>query len=108
MRNAMLMTTSDAMPGREIAETLGLVSANAVRTRHVGRDILAGLKNLVGGEIGAYRDLLSESRGQALERLGAEAAALGADAVVAVRLSTSSVAQGASEILAYGTAVKLR
>lgn len=104
----MLMTTSDAVPGREIAETIGLVTANAVRARNLGRDVLAGLKGLVGGEIGAYQQLLSESRRQALERLGAEAEALGADAVVAVRVSTSSVAQGTSEILAYGTAVKLR
>ena len=104
----MLMTTSDSVPEREIVETLGLVSANTVRARHVGRDILASLKNLVGGEIGAYRQLLTESRQQALERLSAEAEAMGADAIVTLRVTTSSVAQGASEILVYGTAVKLR
>lgn len=103
----MIMTSSDNVPGREIAETIGLVTANAVRARHVGRDILAGLKNIVGGEIGAYRDLLTESRDQALERLRVEAEDAGADAVVAVRITTSSVAQGTSEILAYGTAVRL-
>ena len=103
----MLLTTSDAIPGREITETLGLVNANAVRARHVGRDILAGLKNLVGGEIGAYRQLLVESRAEAIERLEAEATAMGADAVVALRLSTAAVMGGAAEILAYGTAVKL-
>ena len=104
----MLMATSDAVPGREITETLGLVTGNSVRSRHVGRDFLAGLKGLIGGEIGAYRELLRESRQQALEQLGAEAEAMGADGIVALRLTTSSVAQGASEVLAYGTAVKLR
>ncbi len=104
----MLMTSSDSVPGREIGETLGLVTANAVRARHVGRDILAGLRNIVGGEIGAYRQLLVESREQALERLEEQAEALGADAIVALRLSTAEVMQGAAEILVYGTAVKLR
>lgn len=102
------MTTSDTLPGREIAETVGLVTANTVRARNVGRDILAGLKNLVGGEIGAYQQLLSESREQALGRLEEQATEQGADAIVALRMTTSSVAQGASEILVYGTAVKLR
>ncbi len=102
------MTTSDTVPGREIAETLGLVTANSVRARAVGRDIMAGLKSLAGGQIEAFRDLLTESRGEALVRLSNEAEAMGADAIVAMRLSTSSVMQGAAEILAYGTAVKLR
>ena len=102
------MTTSDFVSGREIAETLGLVTANSVRARNIGRDILAGLKNITGGEIGAYRQLLVESREEALNQLGAEAEALGADAIVALRLSTAEVMQGAAEILAYGTAVKLR
>ncbi len=104
----MLMTTSDSVPGREVAETLGLVTANSVRARNIGRDILAGLKNITGGEIGAYRQLLIESREQALAQLEAEAEALGADAIVALRLSTAEVMQGAAEILVYGTAVKLR
>ena len=103
----MLMTTSDTIPGREIAETLGLVSANTVRARHVGRDIVAGLKNLVGGRIGAYQQLLADSREEALARLAADAEREGADAVVAVRIATASVAQGAAEVLAYGTAVRL-
>ncbi len=103
----MLMTTSDTIPGREIGETLGLVTANAVRARHIGRDILAGLKNIVGGEIGAYRQLLLESREEALRRLEEEATSQGADAVVALRMATASVASGAAEILVYGTAVKL-
>ena len=104
----MLMTTSDEVPGREIAEALGLVTANSVRARNIGRDILASLKNITGGEIGAYRQLLVESREQALAQLTEEAEALGADAVVALRLSTAEVMQGAAEILAYGTAVRLR
>lgn len=104
----MLMTTTDQVAGREIAETLGLVTANTVRARNLGRDIQAGLKNLVGGEIGAYQALLSESREVALARLEAQAEQRGADAIVALRMTTASVAQGASEILVYGTAVKLR
>ncbi len=104
----MLMTTSDSVPGREVAETLGLVTANSVRARNIGRDILAGLKNITGGEIGAYRQLLIESREQALAQIEAEAEAVGADAIVALRLSTAEVMQGAAEILVYGTAVKLR
>ena len=103
----MMKTTSDTVPGREIQDTLGLVTANAVRARHVGRDILAGLKMIVGGDIGAYRQLLTESREQALERLDGEAGNLGADAIVALRMTTSSVVQGASEIMVYGTAVRL-
>ena len=103
----MLITTSDSIPGREITETVGLVTANAVRARHVGRDILAGLKNLVGGEIGAYQQLLIESREQALGVLEANAERQGADAIVALRMATASVAQGAAEVLVYGTAVKL-
>ena len=103
----MIMTTSDSIPGREIAETSGLVSANAVRARNVGRDILAGLKNLVGGEIGAYQQLLIESRQQALAAIEADAERQGADAVVALRMATASVTQGAAEVLVYGTAVKL-
>ena len=104
----MLMSTSDSIAGREISQTLGVVTANAVRARHVGRDVLAGLKTLVGGEIGAYRDLMTESRDQAIERLRTEAEAMGADALVSVRMTTSSIMQGASEVLIYGTAVRLR
>ena len=103
----MIMATTDAVPGREISETIGLVTANAVRARHVGRDILAGLRNIIGGEIGAYRQLLVESRQEALQRLEAEATAQGADAIVAMRIATASVMSGAAEILVYGTAVKL-
>lgn len=104
----MFITTADTFPDREIETTIGPVVANAVRARHVGRDILAGLKNLVGGEIGAYQQLLMESREEALYRLEQDAAGMGADAIVAMRMATSSIAQGASEVLVYGTAVKLR
>ncbi|GAB4327616.1 MAG: YbjQ family protein [Dehalococcoidia bacterium] len=104
----MLITSSETVAGFEIAETLGLVTANSVRARHIGRDILAGMKNVFGGEVGAYRELLNESRAEALQRLEEQAAALGADAVVALRLATADVMQGVAEILAYGTAVKLR
>ncbi len=103
----MILVTTEAVAKREIGETLGLVTGSTVRARHVGRDILAGLKNIVGGEIGAYQTLLSEAREEALARLSERAEAMGADAVIAVRMTTSSVAQGASEIVAYGTAVRL-
>jgi uncharacterized protein YbjQ (UPF0145 family) len=104
----MIITTSDNVPGREISATLGLVTENSVRARNVGRDVLAAFKNVVGGEIGAYRELLNESREEVLMRLTAQAEEMGADAIVALRLSTAAVMQGAAEILAYGTAVKLR
>ena len=81
---------------------------NAVRARHVGRDITAGLKNLIGGEIGAYQKLLSDTRAQAIERMEGEAEELGGDAIVALRMATSSMAGGAAEVVAYGTAVRLR
>ena len=103
----MLMTSSDNVPGREIEETIGLVTANAVRSRHIGRDILASFKNIIGGEIGAYTQLLRESREQAFAELTATAEAEGADAIVGVRMATSAIASGAAEILVYGTAVRL-
>ncbi len=103
----MLITTSDQIPGREIAETVGLVTANSVRARHVGRDILAGFKNLVGGRIGAYQQLLMESRQEAIGAIEEQATEQGADAIVALRLTTASIMGGAAEVLVYGTAVKL-
>ncbi|MBU1175459.1 MAG: YbjQ family protein [Alphaproteobacteria bacterium] len=103
----MLIATSEKIEGREIAETLGLVRGNTIRARHVGTDIIAGLRNLVGGEVTEYTKLLGEAREQALDRMVAEAERLGADAIVGMRFATSMVAQGAAEILAYGTAVKL-
>ncbi len=104
---SMILATTETVANREVGETLGLATGSTVRARHVGRDILAGLKNLVGGEIGAYQTLLSEAREQALSRMSERAEAMGADAVIAVRITTSSVAQGASEVVAYGTAVRL-
>ena len=103
----MLFTTCDEVAGRKVVRVLGLVRGNTIRARHVGRDIMAGLKMMVGGEITDYTKMLAESREQALDRMKEEATAMGANAVVAVRFSTSSVAQGAAELLAYGTAVVL-
>jgi uncharacterized protein YbjQ (UPF0145 family) len=103
----MLIATTEHIVGREITETLGLVRGNTIRARHVGTDIVAGLRNLVGGEVSEYTKLLAEAREQALDRMVAEAEQLDADAIVGVRVATSMVAQGAAEILAYGTAVRL-
>lgn len=104
----ILIVTTDGVPGREIAEALGVVRGSTVRAKHIGSDIVAGLRNLVGGEIKEYASLLAGAREQALDRMIAEARALNADAVVAVRFETSTITQAASEILAYGTAVKLK
>jgi len=104
----MLITTQDNFADREIVETLGLVRGNTIRARHVGRDIMASLRNLVGGEIGEYTKMLAESREQAIDRMIAEAKSKGADGIVCLRFTTSSVMQGAAELLAYGTAVRLK
>ena len=104
----MILTTQDEPCDYEVLETLGLVRGNTIRARHVGKDILAGLRNLVGGEITEYTKMLAESREQAQDRMLAEAVALGADGVVGIRFTTSGVMQGCAELLAYGTAVKLR
>ena len=103
----MLMTNLESVPGREIVRHLGLVQGSTVRAKNVGRDIMAGLKNLVGGELKGYTELLQESRQEAVDRLEQQAQAVGANAVLNVRFTTSSVAQGAAEMLAYGTAVVL-
>lgn len=103
----MIVTTTDFVRGREVAETLGLVCGNTVRARHVGKDVQAVMANFVGGEILHYTKLLAEAREQALDRMVEHARALGADAVVTVRFSTSEIATGAAEIVAYGTAVRL-
>jgi uncharacterized protein YbjQ (UPF0145 family) len=104
----MILTTQDEPSDYEVVETLGMVRGNTIRARHVGKDILAGLRTLVGGEITEYTKMLAESREQALDRMLAEASQLGADGVVCVRFTTSAVMQGSAELLAYGTAVKLR
>jgi len=103
----MILTNIECVPGKNVVEHYGLVSGSTVRAKHVGRDFMAGLKNIVGGELKGYTELLSDARKQATERMVAQAEELGANAVVNVRYSTSSVAQGASEIYAYGTAVKV-
>lgn len=105
--NDLVLSNLETVPGRQIVEHYGLVSGSTVRAKHVGRDIAASLKNLVGGELRGYTELLQEARKEATDRMVAQARALGANAVVNVRYSTSSVAQGAAEIYAYGTAVKL-
>lgn len=104
----MILVTSDEIPGREIVQVLGLVRGNTIRARHVGHDLVAGLKNMVGGEIHDYTKLMAEAREQAIDRMVASAKELGADAVVAIRIGTSEVMQKAAEIVAYGTAVKLK
>lgn len=101
----MIVTTSDDIPGKRIIKTLGLVRGNTIRARHIGRDIMAMLRSIVGGEVTDYTKMLAEAREQAVDRMMAEAEQLGANAIVAMRFSTSSLLQGAAELLAYGTAV---
>ena len=103
----MLLTNTEFVPGKTVVEYFGLVSGSTVRAKHVGKDIMAGLKNIIGGELKGYSELLQESRKQATERMVEQAKQLGANAVVNVRYSTSSVAQGAAELYVYGTAVRV-
>ena len=104
----MLVVTTPTVPNREIADVLGLVSANSVRSRNIGRDILAGLKSLAGGEIHAYTRLMTETREQVLEKLETAAETMGANAIVGTRMMTSDVGQNMAEVYMYGTAVKLK
>lgn len=104
----MIIVNTEQIHGREIIETIDIARGSTVRARNIGRDIFAGLKNIVGGEISEYTRLMAEAREQALGRMIADAEELGADAVVNVRFTTSMVMSGCSEILAYGTAVKLK
>ncbi|MFQ3229960.1 YbjQ family protein [Reinekea sp.] len=101
----MLISNLELVPGKKVIKHLGLVQGSTVRAKHVGRDIMAGLKNVFGGELKGYTELLEDSRKEALARIEQQAEALGANAVINVRFSTSSVAQGASEIFVYGSAV---
>lgn len=103
----MIVTTAETITGHAIGTTLGVARGNTIRARHVGTDIIAGLRNFVGGELPEYTKLLAESREQAYDRMVASAEAMGADAIIAMRFATSTISQGAAEILAYGTAVKL-
>ncbi|HAQ37844.1 MAG TPA: hypothetical protein DCX89_01625 [Saprospirales bacterium] len=104
----MLITTTETIPGKEIVEILGIARGSTVRARNIGRDIFAGLKNIVGGEISEYTKLQAYAREQAMERMIEDAIDLGADAIVCFRLGSAMIMQGAAEILAYGTAVKLK
>ncbi|HAA19632.1 MAG TPA: hypothetical protein DCP28_12995 [Cytophagales bacterium] len=104
----MIISTTDFVPNRETSEVLGVARGSTVRARHLGRDIFAGLKNLVGGEIEEYTQLQAHSREQAMQRMEEDARKMGADAVINVRLTTAMIMQNAAEVLAYGTAVKLR
>lgn len=106
-RSDVLVCTTDAVAGRSIIEALGLVRGSTVRAKHVGSDIVASLRNLVGGEVKEYAQLLAGAREQALDRMIDEARGLGADAIVAVRMTTSTIANGNSEVVFYGTAVRL-
>lgn len=103
----MIISTTESIPNRQVTEVLGISRGSTVRARNFGRDFMAGIKNLVGGEIDEYTKLQAQSREEAIERMVKDAERLGADAIVNVRFATSVIMQGASEILAYGTAVKL-
>ncbi|MEM1218873.1 MAG: YbjQ family protein [Bacteroidota bacterium] len=104
----MKMTSTETLPGYEIIEVIDIARGSTVRARHLGRDIFAGLKNIVGGEISEYTRLMADAREQAIDRMIADAEGLQADAIINVRFATATVMQGCSEILAYGTAVRLR
>lgn len=101
----MFIVTSDEIPGKRITKVFGMVRGNTIRARHIGRDIMASLRNIAGGEIVEYTKMIAESREQALDRMTAEAEALGANAIVALRFTTASMMDNAAELLAYGTAV---
>ena len=103
----MLLTNIETIPGLTIIEHYGLVQGSTIRAKNVGRDLMASLKNVIGGELKGYTELLQESRNQAIERMSLQAEELGANAIVNVRIATSSVAAGAAEILCYGTAVRI-
>ena len=103
----MIMTNVNTVPGKKIVEHFGIVQGSTVRAKHIGRDLMAGLKNLVGGELKGYTELLQDSRQEAMDRMAEQARQMGANAVVNIRFATSSVAQGAAELFAYGTAVRV-
>ena len=103
----MIISNTESIPGRRIVEFYGIVTGNTVSAKHVGRDIMAGLKNIVGGELKGYTELLQDSRKEATDRMIEQAQSMGANAVVNIRFATSSISQGAAELFAYGTAVKV-
>jgi len=104
----MIVVNTETVPGHQIVEALGVVRGSTIRAKHIGRDIMAGLRNIVGGEVKEYTEMLTETRNESVHRMKQEARALGADAVVNLRFSTSQVMAGAAELLAYGTAVRFR
>ncbi len=104
----MIITTTETIPNKEIKQILGIARGSTVRARSIGNDIIAGLKNIVGGEVEEYTKLQADAREQAFQRMKADAEKMGADAVLALRITSSTIMQGASEILVYGTAVKLK
>lgn len=106
-KHKLLITTTETIPGMEITQMLGLVRGNTVQSRNIGRDIFAGLKNIVGGEIKAYTELLATAREEATARMAEQAEARGADAIIAIRYETASIADAAAEVFVYGTAVKI-
>ena len=106
--SGIILSTTDLIPNRDIIEILGIARGSTVRARNIGRDIFAGLKNIVGGEIEEYTKLQAQSREQAIQRVVEDTEKLGADAVINIRMTTSVIMQGAAEILVYGTAVKLK
>lgn len=105
---SIILSNTETIPGKQIVEFYGVVTGNTVRAKHLGRDIMAGLKNIVGGELAGYTELLQDSRQEATDRMIRQAQSMGANAIINVRFATSSIAQGASELFAYGTAVKVR
>lgn len=107
MNSDIILTNLETVPGRRVVEHYGLVSGSTIRAKHVGRDIMAGFKNIVGGELKGYTELLNESRQESIDRMTTQAQALGANAVVNIRFSTSAITQGAAELYVYGTAVRV-
>jgi uncharacterized protein YbjQ (UPF0145 family) len=104
----MIITSSETIAGKEIVQTLGLVRGNTIRAKHIGKDIIAGLRTIIGGEITEYTEALSEAREVAIQRMTKEAESMEADAIISVRFTTSQVISGAAELMAYGTAVKTK
>ncbi len=104
----MLVSTTEFIPGFEVVEVLGVAKGNTIRAKHIGKDIVAAFRHMVGGELGEYTKMMAESREQAYDRMVADARLVGADAVIGMRFTTSMVMQGSAEILAFGTAVRLR
>jgi len=104
----MIITSSETIQGKQIAQTLGLVRGNTIRAKHIGKDIMAGLRHVVGGEIKEYAEMLTDAREEAIRRMVQDAEKMGANAIVGTRFTTSMIMKGAAEILAYGTAVKIK